>query len=178
MKSNKFLQFNGKTIFFQSYDGNFWIALKPICEVLNVNYNRVFQNLKTDKIFSQLFAIQQMVGADNRLRNMVCLPEKFIYGWICSLQSDSEDLQNYKLECYEVLFNYFHGTITGRKELLKQKVEIDVEISKAENELMQTEAYKTLIKLGKQKQDISKGLKNNDQKATEEIKDLFNYQNS
>lgn len=38
----KFLQFNGKTIYFQSYDGQFWIAIKPICEILNVNYNRSF----------------------------------------------------------------------------------------------------------------------------------------
>jgi len=177
MKSHKFLQFNGKTIFFQSFDGEFWIAIKPICEALNVNYNRAFQNLKIDKIFVQLFAIQQMVGGDNKLRNMVCLPEKFIYGWICSLQSDSEELQNYKLECYEVLFNYFHGTITGRKELLKQKVEVDIEMTDVESKLLETPEYKKFQELKKAQTKITKGLKTNDQKATTEIKDLFNYEN-
>ena len=47
----KFLQFNGKTIYFQSYDGQFWIAIKPICEVLNVSYNPQVLALKNDVFF-------------------------------------------------------------------------------------------------------------------------------
>lgn len=80
MSTNKFLQSKGKTIFFHAVDGEYWIAIKPICEALNINYNRSFQNLKEDEILSQLFAKQQMVGADNRLRKMISLPEKYIYG--------------------------------------------------------------------------------------------------
>lgn len=89
----KFLQFNGKTIFFQSYDGNFWIAIKPICEVLNVNYNRQLLTLKSDEFLGSAYSLQDMqVQSDNGIwqtRKMVCLPEKYIYGWIFSLQSNS-----------------------------------------------------------------------------------------
>jgi len=177
MKSNKFLQFNGKTIFFQNVEGEFWIAIKPICEALNLEYTRQFKNVKEDDILGQLLAEQPMVGADNKLRKMSCLPEKFIYGWLFSINSQSPELREYKKECYEILFNYFHGSITGRKELLKQKVEVDVEISHAENKLLESEEYKTLLKYKKLQSDISKSLKNNDQKATAEIKDLFNYEN-
>ena len=177
MKTEKFLQFNGKTIYFQSFDGQFWIAIKPICEILNVNYNRSFQNLKDDEILGQLFAKQQMVGADNRIREMVSLPEKYIYGWIFSLQSKSEELRNYKKECYEILYNYFHGTITGRKELLKKKVEIDIELTKAENELIENPAYIKIQELKKKQSEVNKGLKNNDQKVIQETITLFNYEN-
>ena len=90
MKSQKFLQFNGKTIFFQAYDGQFWIAIKPICEALNLEYTRQFKNLKEDEILNQLLAEQPMVGADNRIRKMVSLPEKYIYGWLFSINSSSD----------------------------------------------------------------------------------------
>jgi len=177
MKSHKFLQFNGKTIFFQNYDGEFWIAIKPICEVLNVNYSHQLIAMKKDIFFGDAYCLHDMHDTTNRLQKMICLPEKYIYGWILSLNSQSTELREYKKECYDLLFNYFHGSITGRKELLKQKIEVDVEISHAKNKLLESEEYKTLLKHKKLQSDISKSLKTNDQKATAEIKDLFNYEN-
>ena len=175
MKTEKFLQFNGKTIYFQSYDGQFWIAIKPICEVLNLEYTRQFKNLKEDKILSQLLAEQPMVGADNRIRKMVSLPEKYIYGWLFSINSSSEDLKNYKKECYDVLYNYFHGTITGRKELLKLQIETDIEINIAESELLQSEAFQKLQELKKKSSTIKKELSKNDKEVKDELT-LFNYE--
>ncbi len=40
----KFLEFNGKNIIFLNVDGTYWIALKPICEALGVDYVRCFKN--------------------------------------------------------------------------------------------------------------------------------------
>jgi len=91
MNNKKFLEFNGRNIYFLAIDGKYWIAVKPICEALKVNYNRQFQNIKSDPILVQLFAEQQMVAADGKLRKMVCLPEKFIYGWIFTIQSSSQE---------------------------------------------------------------------------------------
>ena len=175
MKTEKFLQFNGKTIYFQSYDGQFWIAIKPICEALNLEYTRQFKNLKEDKILSQLLAEQPMVGADNRIRKMVSLPEKYIYGWLFSINSSSEDLKNYKKECYDVLYNYFHGTITGRKELLQLQIETDIEINIAESELLQSEAFQKLQELKKKSSTIKKELSKNDKEVKDELT-LFNYE--
>ena len=41
-----------------------------------------FLSILSDEILSQLSTQQGMVGADGRLRNMTCLPEKFITGQI------------------------------------------------------------------------------------------------
>ena len=79
-----------------------------------------------------------MHDSSNRLQKMICLPEKYIYGWLLSINSSSQELRNYKKECYDILYNYFHGTITGRKELLKKKVEIDIELTKAEKKAAAT----------------------------------------
>lgn len=173
MKSEKFLQFNGKNIFFQTYDGQFWIAIKPICEALNVHYNRQLLTMKSDDFFGDVYSLQDMHDSKNRLQKMICLPEKYIYGWILSLQSQSPELKAYKKECYDILYNYFHGTITGRTELLKKKIEVDLEFSKAQNSLLGTVEFLKIQELKKQKAEVVKSLKNNDQKAEKEIIDLF-----
>lgn len=173
-----FLTFNGRTISFQAVDGEFWIAVKPICEALHLEYTRQFKNLKEDEILSQLLAEQPMVGADNRIRKMMCLPEKFIYGWLFSIKSNSKELLEYKRKCYEILFNYFHGSITGRKELIKQKVEIDMELSKAEVELQENPIFTRIQNLKKKQQEINKGLRNNDKKAMQEAINLFTLSNN
>ncbi|MFY0625620.1 MAG: hypothetical protein JXR07_04965 [Reichenbachiella sp.] len=144
--SKKFLKFNDKTISFLAIDGEYWIAIKPICEVLNVNFDRQYKNLKSDKILDQLYAKQPMTGADKKTYNMVALPEKFIYGWLFSIRSDSKELQTYKMECYEVLFNHFHGSVTGRSEVLKEKMQLQEKVAVLKSSLIDNEDYQALVK--------------------------------
>jgi hypothetical protein len=146
-KIKKFLEFNGKTILFISVNGIIYIAVRPICEALEVNYNRQFQNLKEDPILKDEFAIQQILAPDNRLRNFVCLPEQFIYGWIFSMKSSSAELLRYKKKCYQVLFEYFHGTITRRKEVLEQVVKDSTEAETLRGRLNENEDFKRLNEL-------------------------------
>jgi hypothetical protein len=140
-QNRKFLQFNGKNIFFLSIDGQYWVALKPICDVLNVNWDRQFKNLKSDKILRDVYANQPMRDTKNRIQNMVALPEKYVYGWLFSIQSGSDALQNYKKECYELLFNHFHGSITGRIKLLETKSELLTEMKLCKNALYNNPDY-------------------------------------
>lgn len=46
----KFLEFNGKTLVFLAIDGIYWIAIKPVCEAINVNFSRQYRVLKADPI--------------------------------------------------------------------------------------------------------------------------------
>ena len=120
-KIKKFLEFNGRNILFLNVDGTFWVAIKPICDALGVEYTRIFKNIKADKTLNQLLANQPMVGADLRVRNMVALPEKYVYGWLFSINSDSDALQTYKLKCYDLLYDYFQGAVTKRSNELTEK---------------------------------------------------------
>jgi len=81
----KFLDLHGKQILFTYVEGQYWVAIKPICEALDVNYNRQFQNIKKDYDLSELFAEQQTHDSINRLQEMVCLTKKLIYGWLLSM---------------------------------------------------------------------------------------------
>ena len=169
----KFLEFNGKTIFFVDVNGTNWIAIKPICDVLNVNYNRQFQNLKEDGILSRLFANQQIVAADNRIREMVCLPERYIYGWIFSLNSKSEELELYKLKCHDVLYDHFHGTITQRKDFLAQRNDVDARLKEINEQLREeNELVKERNRLINEKKVINSNLKNLDASLFK-VPDLF-----
>jgi hypothetical protein len=87
---------------------------------------------------------------------MLCLPEQFIYGWVFSLQSESEELQNFKLECYKALYNHFHSNYGQRVQLLKEKTATEKEIEKLQEELKQTDVYIKLAKLQKTEKLIYK----------------------
>lgn len=115
-----YLSFNDKPIVYKRIKGVYWISVKTVCEALNVNYNRQFQNLKEDPLLRAEFANQQMQVPGDQARSMICLPETFIYGWIFSLNSKSEELLIFKKECYLVLFKHFNGSITRKTELYKE----------------------------------------------------------
>jgi len=174
--SKKFLEFNSKTIFFVAADGQYWIALKPICEALNVNWNRQFQNLKENVILSQLFAEQQMVAADGKLRKMISLPEFYVYGWIMQIQSESVELQKYQWECYRVLYDYFHGMITEREQVLKAKTLDELEIERLEDELEDMPQFRKIQELTAKKNRSIKLLQKLDRDMVDAQLDIWKQQ--
>ena len=117
----KFLSFNGKAIYFLATDDEYWIAIKPICTALEVDYIRQFKDLEEYPILAPALSKQTMQGPDKQHRNYICPLEYFIYGWISQFQSQSPELQKYKWECYRILYEHFHCSITRRIELLNQK---------------------------------------------------------
>ena len=173
MKQQNFLSFNEKTIYFKEVGNEYWIAIKPICEALNVDYIRAYKNISEDENLSQLLSEQTMVGADNKNRKMVCLPEKYIYGWLFSLRSKSEALKQYQMKCYEVLFNYFNGAIIGRKKLLEKQADTQKKIERVEQELKSNPQYLQLITLKQESEQIKQYLKKIDKQIIEETPSLF-----
>lgn len=170
--TKKFLEFNGKSIHFLAIDGQYWIALKPICEALNVSWKYQHEKLKKDKFLSQLSREIGMVAADGKLREMTSLPEYVIYGWIFKLESNSEGMDAYQWECYRILYEHFHGSITGRKELLSEKARVQLEIDRCFNTLDPLVALR-LETASKQLNKINAQLRVIDNDVIEEEKTLF-----
>lgn len=155
----KFLDFNGKNIVFLNVDGTYWIALKPILDALNMDADSSIKTTKKDPFLGAYTSLQTVQVEHNGIRqgrNMTCLPEKYIYGWICFLRSDSEELNQYKETCYNLLYNYFHGTITNRKELLLQRTDLDKQIAQLKHSLKEEdEKYKQLQELQSRRKAVS-----------------------
>jgi hypothetical protein len=115
-----------------------------------------------------------MHDSTNRLQEMVCLPEKYVYGWLFSIQSSSEKLKEYKKECYEILFDYFRGTIIKKQEVLQEKAEKLFEKKEAFEKLKETEAYQNYIKVNGEIKTLDKISRSiDDEFVNEKIKTLF-----
>lgn len=176
--TKRFLEFNGRTIWFLSIDGQYWIAIKPICEALNVNYDRQYKNLKKHHILSQLYAIQPMVAEDNRVRKMVAIPEEYIYGWLFSINSESQELIQYQKECYHILFDHFHGALSARANTLREKTLEELEMEQLKRKLEETPEYQRLQELQASRKKHSKLLTGLDQELVKSQLDLWTSNDS
>lgn len=168
-----FLDFNGNQIYFTLSDGQYWIAIKPICDALDVEYTRIFKNLKKDNIFNQLLAEQPIVAADNRLRKMTCLPEKYIYGWLMSVRSESQALKEYKLKCYDILFQHFKGSIIQRREIIHDQSILKNEIRLLKWKLLENDDYRKLIAKEEEFKSKNKSLKDLDKNISSNQIEIF-----
>lgn len=158
----KFLEFNGKTIFFVKNDGQYLVAIKPICEALDVDYRTQALKMKNDELLSQLCRDAYIVAADGKQRKMTCLPERYVYGWIFGIQSPSKKLLEYKRECYDVLFDYFNGSITRRKMVLNDKTLLRNQIEELEEKLAENEDHQKWLEMKQQERKINKSLRQMD----------------
>lgn len=164
---HNFLQFNGKNIIYLNNNGTYYIAVRPICEALNLAYTAQLRALKKDPILGPAYTVQTMQVPFSTEKNkpafqgrkMASLPEKYIYGWIFSIRSESKELIEYKKTCYEALLNYFRGTITNRKVLLVEKNTLETEIHHIKEVLKeQNVTFQKLEDLEKKKKAINKEL--------------------
>jgi len=169
----KFLEFKGKNLLFLAKDGIYWIAIKPVCEAIEVNFDRQFKTLKEDPILGPAYAVQPMQVPGDQVRKLACLPEHLVYGWIFSIRSESKELLEYKKECYNILFEFFHGAITGRKELIMQKAMAKKEFEKIEIKYKDQEEYKRLGELRAQIARIGSAMKRIDDEELQTQYDLF-----
>ncbi len=171
-KHETFLEFDGKKILFLSVDGTYWIALKPILNALKMDADRVIKTTKNDPFLGGYTSIQAVQVSKNGIiqgRNMTCLPEKYIYGWICFLRGESEELQKYKETCYNLLYDHFHGVITNQKELLQTRSSISTRIHNLQSELKEEEdRFKQIGELKQQLTAINKKLNSNDKEYAKE----------
>jgi hypothetical protein len=89
------------------------VPIKPICTALGVDFHSQKDKINSDPILSSTKVLSTSVAADNKKREMLCLPLEFTFGWIFSISEKNvkpearENLIRYKLECYHALFLYF-----------------------------------------------------------------------
>ena len=169
----RFLEFNGKTLLFLAVDGTYWIAVKPVCEALNVQYEHQYKRISRDPILGPALCKYTMQVPGDQVRMMVALPEYLIYGWIFSISSSSPQLLEYKKECFQILYNHFHGTITRRKELISRKAALRNKLVELESTLRDLEDFKSWETLKAEEARIGKALKEIDQTELNEQLKLF-----
>lgn len=73
------------------------------------------------------------VAADGKMREMLCLPVKYVFGWLFRIDSRNvkeearENLLRYQNQCYDILYNYFTAYmryVQDRQVIIDQKMGI------------------------------------------------------
>jgi len=135
------------------------VAVKPVCEILGVNYTTQVEKLKGHPIFGSVIPLRGTTGADGKTYQMLCIPLQFFPGWLFSINPDNvneearENLIKYQLECNKVLFDYFFSrvdfsrkkevAVTKAKEICDEKAE-QLRIAKSELKVAENELNKAL----------------------------------
>lgn len=136
-----------------------FVALKPVCEILGVNYSTQVEKLKDHPIFSSVIPLRGTTGSDGKTYQMLCIPFRFFAGWLFSINPGNvkeearENLIQFQLKCNDVLYDYFFNRadfairkereVRRTKELYDEKTEL-VRVAKSAQKLAETEYAKAL----------------------------------
>lgn len=116
--------------------GQHYVAVKSVCLALGIDHKSQFERIKTDRKLSQLYTDTVYSSSeDGKQRKMFCLPLKYIFGWLFSIdenkvsEKSKEAFAKYKDECYDALYERFYL----RSMLYEKKQQA---IDKAQTELL------------------------------------------
>lgn len=122
METKTITRINGVEIPAVVENGETYIPIKPICEAIGIAFEPQYRKLKEDETLGSVVIIMVTTGADGKQYDMVCLPIKFIYGWLFTINPGKvapeakEKVIRYRRECYEVLYNHFAGVSKKARE--------------------------------------------------------------
>ena len=117
-------------------DGSVFVPIRPICDNLGVALAGQRERINRDAVLSEVVT-SVSVTLTQQARDMLCLPLKFILGWLFGINANRvkpelrENIIRYQRECYDVLAEAFvEGQLTtdpSFDELLRQASEDIVE---------------------------------------------------
>lgn len=131
------------------------IPVKPICEALGVDYSTQHQRIKNDEDLSQLSRLAYTVGADNKNREMLCLPLKYVFGWLFTINPNNvkeeirEAVREYRKSCYDAIYDSLFLSRVYLKEVkdTTDSLEEELEIHRSEFKIAQDNLKNTEAKL-------------------------------
>lgn len=130
-------QINGVDIVTVDHDGETFIPIKPICDALTIDARAQRDKIQNDEIMGSTGVLSTSVGADGKEREMYCLPLRYVYGWLFTINPKNvapearEAVTRYRRECYDVLYEYFTGSIRRSIETNNAEIELLEQINSA-----------------------------------------------
>ena len=107
------VQFNGATLVTTLIDGVPYVALRPICESIGVDWKAQHSRIKRHPVLNSVVVITTTTGADGKQYEMVMLPLNKLNGWLfgVTVSRIKPELRGcltvYQAECFEVLARHF-----------------------------------------------------------------------
>lgn len=112
MNANQVVQFNNQTIPVFFHNNKPYVAMKPICENIGLNWDGQRQRIQRNHVLSKGTV---MITAPSKSGNQEysCLPIGYLNGWLFGIDVNrvkpeiKPTLIKYQLECFDVLYNHF-----------------------------------------------------------------------
>lgn len=105
---------NGQHVQVLTHENEVYVPIRPICEILGVNYSTQLEKIKNDPLKSKgTVPLRGTVGADGKQREMVALKFKYALTWMLSINANNvkeeirEHLMDYQDQCSDILCDYF-----------------------------------------------------------------------
>lgn len=123
------VDFRNDTLIAVERDDGVYVALRPICEALGIDWSSQLKRLRRDPVLSE--AVVMMTTPFGRHgQEEACLRLDMLNGWLFTIdvgrvkEAVRPKIIEYQRECYGVLFSHFYGKATGTKpEPLGDEVE-------------------------------------------------------
>lgn len=96
------------------------VPIRPICDALGVDYKSQYQKLKDDETLAPTMALVTKVAADNKMREMVCIPYMYVLGWLFTINPKNvkpearQEVTRKKIECYKALYYFYEKTYNSK----------------------------------------------------------------
>lgn len=169
--NTQYITVNNREIMIATQGNERFVAIKPICEAIGVDYDYQLEKIKNDEILSQLTKMYRVVAADGKVREMRVLPLRFVFGWLFTINPNNvrpevkQDVINYKMECYNALFDSF----TKRNSIIKERTQYQIDLWELEKELKEDVRYSKM-------QELKQNIKNASQRLNALDKNLIDEQ--
>ena len=137
MNQNLITKINGVDIITVDSQGETYVPIKPICDALGISLERQREKIQSDDILSTTAALRGAVDADGKEREMLCLPLRYVYGWLFTINPKNvapaarEAVTRYRRECYDVLYHHFTASMQRTIETNNAEIELLRQINSA-----------------------------------------------
>ena len=114
MSNIQMINFNNQKLLTVEKDGIKYVAVKPICENLGLDWSSQKKRIERDDVLNSTMVIMTTVAEDEKSREMTCLPIDYINGFLFGIDTSrvSEEIRPlvlyYKRECYKALFEFWN----------------------------------------------------------------------
>ena len=147
--STQTISFNNQSLITVEQNGNHYVAMKPICENIGIDWRAQRQRIVRDEVLCSTVVIITTVAEDEKNREMLCLPIQYLNGWLFGIDINRcnpeirDTLIKYKKECYQALHDYWFNGKAERKTTVDDRTGLRnaVNMLVSKKGLIYSEAY-------------------------------------
>lgn len=115
--------FHSDLIYAAQANGGQWIAMRPVCQNLGLEWGSQYNRIQRDPILSTcVFIMKTQIPGDDQARPVLFLPFEFFHGWLFGISVNAvkpelrDRLIRYQRECYRVLADHFGKRERSQRE--------------------------------------------------------------